>query len=67
MNADGSNPTQITHNKWNDGGPAQAPCVSIAWSPDGKRLHFHLCLDNAAIYVMNADGSNQPASRTYQE
>ena len=50
MNADGTNPANVTNNAATDVGPA--------WSPDGTKIAFHS--DRAgdfAIFVMNADGS----------
>jgi TolB protein len=52
MNADGSNPQQLTSNGSNDGLPA--------WSPDGQSIAFASDQGGQwAIWVMNADGSNQ--------
>jgi Tol biopolymer transport system component len=62
MNADGSNPTRLTHGSGADTFPH--------WSPDGKKIVFisgsgggdmwEILLGNGSyeIYVMNADGSN---------
>ena len=48
MNADGSEPLNLTPEPGTDSNPA--------WSPDGRRIAFLRDLD---VYVMNADGSGQ--------
>ena len=54
MNADGTNPIQLTHLTLN--------CYLQQWSPDGTRLVFIAQtgsdVNTAAIYTLNADGSN---------
>jgi Tol biopolymer transport system component len=51
MNADGSNPVNLTNHARFDRLPA--------WSPDGTHIAFASVRDdNYEIYVMNADGSN---------
>jgi TolB protein len=50
MNADGTNPVNLTNNPANDWHPV--------WSPDGSRLAFTSNRDgDEEIYVMNADGA----------
>lgn len=54
MNADGSNPMQLTH--------LDLTCYLQRWSPDGSKLVFIAQQGSdtttAAIYTINADGSN---------
>ncbi len=51
MNADGTNPIQLTNNNVED--------IQPDLSPNGQKIVFETYRDgNAEIYVMNADGSN---------
>jgi dipeptidyl aminopeptidase/acylaminoacyl peptidase len=52
MNADGTNPVNLTNNAANDQEPA--------FSPDGSRIAFHTFRtgDGAEVFVMNANGTN---------
>ncbi len=52
MNADGTDPVEITHG---DNSASDA-----AWSPDGRRIAFTRCSAGSCdIYVMNADGGGE--------
>jgi TolB protein len=52
VNADGSDPTNLTNHPGSDNSPA--------WSPDSMHIAFVSYRDgNYEIYVMNADGSDQ--------
>src|SRR5690348_3582661 len=52
INADGTNPAQITHDQVNHDSPA--------WSPDGRKIAFVSDKDgDESIYIMDSDGSNQ--------
>ncbi len=52
MNADGSNPVNLTNQPNSDDG-------FPAWSPDGRQVAFTSRRDgNHEIYIVNADGSN---------
>ena len=59
MRADGSRPTQLTHNAAHDEGPA--------WSPDGRRLAFTSGPDDrhGDIHVMAAAGGEARRLTTY--
>jgi Tol biopolymer transport system component len=51
MDADGTNPTNLTNNKADDFQPS--------WSPDGTKIAFTSDRDgDYEVYVMNADGTN---------
>ena len=49
MNADGSDPVNLTKGRY---------CTSPAWSPDGMTIAYIDFADDD-IWLMNADGSNQ--------
>ena len=52
MDADGTNPTNLTQNDDTDG-------WNLVWSPDGQRIAFTSERDgNTEVYVMDADGTN---------
>ena len=63
MDSDGSNVRRLTHFSVNGEGAGNPD-----WSPDGTKIVFEVCADpeckgdRIEIYVMNTDGSNQPAS-----
>ncbi|NIR44450.1 MAG: hypothetical protein GWN99_00815 [Gemmatimonadetes bacterium] len=50
MNADGSNMFKVSDPQWGGYGPR--------WSPDGTRITFTAAAGGAAVWVVNADGSN---------
>jgi Tol biopolymer transport system component len=63
VNADGSNPRNLTRHPLNDGRDG-----GFAWSPGGRKIVFGTNRDrnrgpdgkvSAELYVMNADGSGQ--------
>lgn len=55
MNADGSNPQNLTNSSF----PLSLDDQRPAWSPDGTQIAFMRSVSGDAIYIMNADGSNQ--------
>ncbi len=60
VNADGSGLVALTHPGDFIENPRAVQHVSPAWSPDGKSIVYLSDLDGDwALYVMNADGSNQ--------
>jgi TolB protein len=50
MNADGSNPLNLTNDSVDDDFPV--------WSPDGSKILFETGRGMSQIYIMDADGSN---------
>ena len=53
VHADGTNKVQLTNepaNTWN---------INPMWSPDGTRILYVRTTTGSAVYMMNADGSNQ--------
>jgi Tol biopolymer transport system component len=61
MNADGSDPHDVSRNSADDRYPS--------WSPDGSRITWSRYIDSFDLYTMNADGSGQHvvATTPYQE
>jgi TolB protein len=62
MNADGSNPVQLTHigNLALPEGSANLTEVTFpAWSPDGRYIAFSVLGPDGGLMIMSADGSNQ--------
>jgi Tol biopolymer transport system component/lysophospholipase L1-like esterase len=59
MEADGSDPVNLTKTDTNEGGWAIAE-LEVAWSPDGTRLSFiRVVQAHGDLFVMNADGTNE--------